>query len=317
MKRSAALISLVIGIVFLFMSGCTNPIQNSGSSATTTATTTTTRASLNAGTLVKVSGGTFTLQAGGPNMTVSTFLMSPNLITRAQFLNVMGSDPSVTKFSSGTSDPVQNINWYMAIAFCNKLSLLEGLTPAYSVATVSNWSTLAFSSIPYLDNSAWDEATLNPNANGYRLPTEMQYMWAAMGGLSDALKGDVSSGINILGYNKGYAGSLEPNGGQTNIGNYAWYASNSANSTHPVATKLGNELGIYDLTGNVYEWCWDLYGQYPSSSMTDYLGPSTGINRVLRSGSWYDSASNCSVASRYTFSPSLQNEDIGFRVVLP
>lgn len=313
MKRAAFFKVFVMGFVFLFVSGCASPTQTTGSSSSSS----TSNSSVNLGTFVTVPGGTFTLQAGGPNMTVSTFEMSPYLITRAQFLAVMGTDPSLVADSSGTNDPVQSVNWYMAIAFCNKLSLLKGLTPAYSVSTVSNWSTLAWSSIPYTDNSSWDAATLNPNANGYRLPTEMQYMWAAMGGLSDGLTGDIASGVNVLGYNKGYAGSLEANGGQINIGNYAWYILNSSNSTHPGGTKQGNELGIYDLTGNVYEWCWDLYGQYPASAVTDYQGAVTGSNRVLRGGSWFDSAANCSIAYRYYFGPYEYGPDIGFRVVLP
>ncbi len=166
------------------------------------------------GTLVPVAGGTFTLQSGGPNMTESTFHMSANLITRAQFLAVMGTDPSTTAVSTGTSDPVQMVNWYTAIAFCNKLSLLEGLTPVYSVSSVSNWSTLAYSSIPTADDTNWDGATVSSTANGYRLPTEMQYMWAAMGGMSDSLSSDLVGGVNTAGYNKGYAGSTEAGGAQ-------------------------------------------------------------------------------------------------------
>ena len=267
------------------------------------------------GTLVPVAGGTFTLRSGGPNMTENTFYMSANLITREQFWSVMGADPSVRSVSTGTSDPVQNVNWYMAIAFCNKLSLLEGLTPAYSVSTVTSWSNLPFASIPTSNDATWNAATINVGANGYRLPTEMQYMWAAMGGMSDAFSRDIVQGINVLGFKKGYAGSTEADGGQVNIGDYAWYYSNDNVSTQPVGTKTGNELGIYDLSGNVTEWEWDWVGIYPRTATTDYQGGSSGLYRVAQGGSWDFVASYCTVAGRLIIDPYYQGSITGFRVV--
>ncbi len=267
------------------------------------------------GTMAPVAGGTFTLRADGPNMTESTFYMSANLITREQFWSVMGADPSVTSVSRGTSDPVQNVNWYMAITFCNKLSLLEGLTPVYSVSTVSNWSSLRFSHIPRYNNLKWDAATINDGANGYRLPTEMQYLWAAMGGMSDGLSGDIVQGINVLGFEKGYAGSDEPRGGQANIGNYAWYYSNDNISTQPVGMKSANELGIFDLSGNVMEWEWDWIGIYPTIATTDYQGGASGLYRVAQGGSWDFVASYCTIAGRLILDPYYQGSITGFRVV--
>ncbi|NNM54296.1 MAG: formylglycine-generating enzyme family protein [Spirochaetales bacterium] len=267
------------------------------------------------GMMVPVAGGTFTLRAGGPNMTESTFYMSANLITREQFWSVMGADPSVTSVSRGTSDPVQNVNWYMAITFCNKLSLLEGLTPVYSVSTVANWSSLRFSRIPRSNNLKWDAATINDGANGYRLPTEMQYMWAAMGGMSDGLSGDIVQGINVLGFEKGYAGSTEPAGGQKYIGNYAWYYTNDDISTQPIGTKTSNELGIFDLSGNVMEWEWDWIGIYPTTATIDYQGGASGLYRVAQGGSWDFIASYCTVAGRLIIAPYYQGSITGFRVV--
>ncbi len=271
--------------------------------------------SANIGTLVPVAGGTFTMLSGGPNMTESTFHMSANLITGAEYASVTGlADPS--NFRVVNNHPVETVSWYAALVFCNDLSIKEGLTPVYSIS--GNTSPSAWGTIPTVDNTIWDAATVNSSANGYRLPTEMEYMWAAMGGMSDGLSSDLVGGVNTGGYNKGYAGSTEAGGAQTNIGTYAWYSTNSAGTTHPVGMKLPNELGIYDLSGNVYEWCWDLYGSYPTTAQTNYQGPasgSSGTYRVFCSGSWSSFASFCAVVFRGSGDPISQNYYAGFRVV--
>lgn len=143
-------------------------------------------------------------------------------------------------------------------------------------------------------------------------------MWATMGGMSDGLTTDISGGVNTLGYNKGYAGSVEAGGGQTNIGNYAWYYTNSISNstTSSVGTKLANELEIYDLSGNVWEWCWDRYASsYPSTAQTNYLGAASGTYRVRRSGGWNGSATSCTVAGRNYGNPFGLGNAVGFRVV--
>ncbi len=129
----------------------------------------------------------------------------------------------------------------------------------------------------------------------YVLPTEAQWEYAARGGVKS----------------RGYKYS-----GSNTIGNVAWYDDNSSNSTHPVATKQPNELGLYDMSGNVWEWCSDWYGYYSSESQSNPTGPSTGFLRVLRGGSWYSGARNCWVSSRNGNSPRYRDSIIGFRVVL-
>jgi formylglycine-generating enzyme required for sulfatase activity len=242
--------------------------------------------------------------------------MSQYEITRAQFLAIMGTDPSYTPYSSGLGDPAQEVNWYYAIAFCNKLSIAEGLTPIYSVSGV-DFSTLTYADIPTTNNATWDAATANWSANGYRLPTEMEWMWAAMGATSDGRGADIVGGVNTGGYTKGYAGSIETGGAQVNIGNYVWYATNSGSTTHPVGTKLPNELGLYDMSGNVWEWCWDWYDSYPTGTQADYRGAASGTDRVLRGGGWGSDASYAAVATRYGRDPNVRNGAIGFRVVRP
>ena len=266
------------------------------------------------GTLVYVPAGTFQRDATSTNRSVvSEFRMSQYEITRAQWTAVTGwADPSYTAYSSGMNDPVQRVNLYDAIAFCNKLSLLEGLTPVYSVTGV-DFATLTYVQIPATDNATWNAATVNWAANGYRLPTEMEWMWAAMG--ADTTN---PGAVNTTGYTKGFAGSTGTNA----IGDYAVFGYVTTTETgrtttqrsNPVGSRLPNELGYHDLSGNAWEWVWDWYGTYPTGTVTDYRGPASGTNRIVRGGDWSGSSSSCTVAFRLSYSNS-RNDTIGFRVV--
>jgi formylglycine-generating enzyme required for sulfatase activity len=142
--------------------------------------------------------------------------------------------------------------------------------------------------------------------NGYRLPTEMEWMWAAMGA-------DKTVQPNTTGYAKAFAGS----NGSNDIGDYAWYGSNPG-KTHEAGRKNANELGLQDMTGNVSEWCWDWYaGSIPAGDLTDFTGADSGSHRVRRGGGWYDYASNCAVAIRSFDSPYSRGSGMGFRFVCP
>ena len=246
------------------------------------------------GTLKYVPAGTFQRDSDpGNTSTLSAFRMSEYEIGRMQFYLVMGADPSEIACSSGINDPVQMANWYHAIAFCNKLSIAEGLTPVYSVSTVSDWEALAYASIPDYSDAGWSGAAADWDADGYRLPTEMEWMWAAMG----ADTADPGA-VNTTGYSKAFAGST----GTNNIGDYAWYSSNSGGTTHPSGGKSPNELNLYDMSGNVSEWCWDVLGVFP---------------RIHRGGGWNLSDALCAVGLRNSSDPGLGNVSIGFRVVRP
>jgi len=181
--------------------------------------------------------------------------------------------------------PVIEISWYGAAAFCNYLSEREGLTPVYDL---SNWSA-------------------NWSANGYRLPTEAEWEYAAKGGAN--------------GNNTKYSGS-------NNVDAVAWYWDNSnatgnsnlynGHGTLPIGTKQANELGIYDMSGNVYEWCWDWYDYYyySNSPQDNPKGPSSGSRRVLRGGSWAIDAYYVRVASRFSHDPDDAYRDgYGFRLL--
>jgi formylglycine-generating enzyme required for sulfatase activity len=265
--------------------------------------------------MVTVPAGTFQRDSTAANTSaVSAFRMSKYEITRAQFLAIMGTDPSGTIASTGTSDPVQSVNWYHAITFCNKLSLAEGLTPVYTVSGITDWSVLAYASIPTANDDTWNAVTATWTNNGYRLPTEMEWMWAAMGATSDRTNGYSGSGTNTTGYSKAFAGSTGTNA----IGDYAWYTANSSYATHPVGAKAANELGLYDMSGNVWEWCWDwIDTTYPTGALSDYRGAASGTCHVIRGASWDESASSCTVAYRLGDDPDYQYNLYGFRVARP
>ncbi len=147
----------------------------------------------------------------------------------------------------------------------------------------------------------WEEAQAfvkklsDLTGRNYILPTEAQWEYAARGG------------VKSKGYK--YSGSNE-------IDDVAWYSGNAKSSTHPVGTKSPNELGIYDMSGNVWEWCSDWFGEYSDAAQTDPVGPVSGSDRVYRGGSWNGSARNCRVSYRYLNYPSHRSNSLGFRVAL-
>jgi len=207
-------------------------------------------------------------------VTVSSYYMSKYEVTQELCQSVMGNNPSI--FTKNDQDPVEKVTWYYAVEFCNALSEQEGLTPCYIIDG--------------------NNTTCNFNANGYRLPTEAEWEYAARSGGRDDRK---------------YSGTNN----ESELGNYAWYGSNSDGKTHPVGTKQPNDLGIYDMSGNVYEWCWDWYNSYPSSSQINPTGHLTGNNRVYRGGSWLHHSAVCRSAHRNSDLTSKTSWDRGFRIL--
>ncbi len=136
-----------------------------------------------------------------------------------------------------------------------------------------------------------------PDGYVYRLPTEAEWEYAARAGSTTRF-------------------SYGDDHGNTKLGDYAWYFANSPITTHPVGQKLANAWGLYDMHGNVREWCSDWYGSYPGGSVKDPTGPVTRSSRVFRGGSWNDVAWGCRSADRHDSLPSLTLSLLGFRVVL-
>jgi formylglycine-generating enzyme required for sulfatase activity len=233
--------------------------------------------------MLPVPGGSF--HNGTSTVTLSSFTMSKYEVTQDQYRTVTGNSPSY--FTGNTSYPVEQVTWYDAVEFCNKLSTSEGLSPVYTI-----YSRAPAAGYPITDavvTATWTNS-------GYRLPTEAEWEYAARGGTSTQ---------NYI-----YAGS-------NTIDDVAWYDSNSGTKTHPVGGKMANELGFFDMSGNIWEWCWDWYGIYPNGNQTVPRGAALGTNRVSRGGCLDSLAYGCTVSSRNCPKPQTIDDNYGFRVVRP
>ncbi len=197
---------------------------------------------------------------------VNDFFISRFETTQFEYKKIMGDNPSYFK---SNYNPVEQVSWYDAVKYCNLRSKIEDRNPCYKFNG--------------------DTVTCDFSANGYRLPTEAEWEFAAHGG--NASKNYIYSGGD-------------------DINEVAWFDKNSDKRTHSVGQKISNELGLYDMTGNVWEYCWDNYYYYPD----EYEGSQEDIYCVLRGGSWIYGPKNCLVAKRGKNTRGSKHAYNGFRV---
>jgi formylglycine-generating enzyme required for sulfatase activity len=228
--------------------------------------------------MVTVQSGTLPMGSELAGQTVATFQIGKTEVTWGEWKEVR--DWAVANgytdlagmgdtYPSGSADnfPVVNVSWYDAVKWCNAHSEREGLTPVYQASGVT-YKT---------GQIAPTQSTL---ANGFRLPSDKEWEWAARGGVSS----------------QGYTYS-----GGNDVNAVAWYSGNSNSGTKAEGTKAANELGIYDMSGNAWEWCWDVHDPYPSL-------------RHISGGGWTGAEKFCRVAFRLNFNPDSRFNYLGFRM---
>ncbi|HNN95092.1 MAG TPA: formylglycine-generating enzyme family protein [Pseudomonadota bacterium] len=225
---------------------------------------------------------------------VSGFAMGKYPVTQGQYTEVMDQNPShfqepAEDGESRAGRPVEQVSWFDAVRFCNRLSEREGCTLCYRIQEPAEGTGAE----PLVE---WDQA-----ADGYRLPTEAEWEYACRAGTETAYSfGDDAA----------------------QLGDYAWFAENSAGRTHAVGEKKPNGWGLHDLHGNVWEWCWDWYQSYKVTSdkdtlvtLTHPIGPPSGSWRVLRGGSFGREPGSLRAANRGSYVPEVRDGDLGFRCV--
>ncbi len=238
-----------------------------------------------------------------------SFYMQTTEVTNKQWNTIifdsgLGAKPSGSH--TGDTYPVETVNWFEAAYFANRLSVVEGLTSCYTLNGCD-------ANVPGADMEC-TSVDISDNCTGYRLPTEAQWEYADRATTTTAYANPAHFDTTNTETGSGF---------NTNLHAMGWYSYNNAtpyeSGTKPTAAKQANYWGLYDMHGNVWEWCQDWWDgtAYSPDTVTDPTGDSTGSGRVVRGGSWFNHAWIARSANRYGRSPGLLYGYLGFRLVLP
>jgi formylglycine-generating enzyme len=257
-----------------------------------------------------ITGGTF--QMGSTNgrldeqpvhtVTVSSFSIDTIDVTQADYVALLGVNPSYNPGDTDLSRPVQMVTWFDALLYCNARSKRDHLDTVYSFQSIT--------SIPETGCTDLAGLTIDFSKNGYHLPTEAQWEYACRAGSTTDYYWGNDTNFSVRDH-------------------YSWYSANSNDLSHPVATKVPNAWGLYDMSGNVWQWCSDVYDHYADSAQTDPTGPPPGTittygsYHVVRGGSYLEYDASWYVgdllrsSARFGESPTMwfptQSPFVGFR----